>query len=234
MIFDLRSAKGSIPRRPAGQEHDSGGRGLSSVLRVLLRRLMPVLALAASVTVVSAVDKDKGRFTPPAIDSVETKQTADGVTIAAVLYNNESLASQAFGKLNPYQYGVLPVLLMIRNDSKETLKLEHMKIEYIDKDRERVEATPGNEVKYSRSPKRPNMTPSPIPGVKLGGSGKNPLANPIIEERAFSAKMLPPGESASGFVYFQTGHRGGDHVYLTRIEQAPSGKELFYFDVPLD
>jgi len=203
-------------------------------MSLVLRRLMPVLALAATVTRAWAIDKDKTRFTPPEIDSVESKQSADGVTIAAVPYNTESLAAQAFGKLNPYQYGVLPVLLMIRNDSKQTLRLQNMKVEYIDKSRERVEATPSGEVKYSRSPKRPNMTPSPIPGVRLGGGGKNPLAAPVIEERGFSAQMLPPGESAFGFVYFQTGHRSGSHVYLTGIEQAPSGKELFYFDIPLD
>jgi len=197
------------------------------------RRLMPVLVFAAGVTAAWAIDKDKARFTPPAIDSVETRQTNDGVMIAAVPYNTESLASQAFGKLNPYQYGILPVLVMIRNDSKQTLKLETMRIEYIDKSRERVEATPAGEVKYSRSPKRPSYSPSPIPGVRIGG-GKNPLANSVIEERAFTAKMLPPGENAWGFVYFQTGHRSGSHIYLTGIEQAPSGKELFYFDVPLD
>lgn len=200
----------------------------------VFRKLMPVLVLAAGVTAAWGIDKDKARFTPPAIDSVETKQTADGVTIAAVPYNTEPLAAQAFGKLNPYQYGVLPVLLMMRNDSKQTLKLEPMRIEYIDKSRERVEATPAAEIKYSRSPRRPNYNPSPIPGVRIGGRGKNPLANSVIDERAFAAKMLPPGESAWGFVYFQTGHRPGAHLYLTGIEQAPSGKELFYFDVPLD
>jgi len=194
---------------------------------------MPILALAASIPAVSAVDKDNGRFTPPAIASVETKQTSDGLTIAAVPYHTESLASQAFGKLNPYQYGILPVLVIMRNDSKETLRLEHMRVEYIDTSRERIESTPSGEVKYARAPKRPNMSPGPIPGIRLGGK-KNPLAASEIEERAFSAKMLPPGESAYGFIYFQTGHRSGSHVYITGIEQASTGKDLFYFDVPLD
>jgi len=55
-----------------------------------------------------------------------------------------------------------------------------------------------------------------------------------FEGRAFGAKMLPPGESAHGFVYFFTGHRTGSRIYLTGIQQAATGKELFYFDVPLD
>jgi len=194
---------------------------------------MPILALAASITGTWAVDKDKDkRFTPPEIDSVETKQTATGVTIAVVPYNSDSLAKNAFGKLNPYEHGVLPVLLMIRNSSKETLQLQNMRVEYIDKSRERIDAVPAGEVKYARGPKRPSMTPSPIPGLKLGK--KNPLGAEEIEGRAFGAKMLPPGESAHGFVYFFTGHRTGSRIYLTGIQQAATGKELFYFDVPLD
>jgi hypothetical protein len=46
--------------------------------------------------------------------------------------------------------------------------------------------------------------------------------------------MLPPDESAYGFVYFRTGHRPGAKLYVTGLEDASSGKELFYFDVPLD
>jgi len=202
-------------------------------MNFVLRRLMPILALAASITATLAVDKDKGRFTPPTIESIETKQTGNGVTVAVVPYHTEALASQAFGKLNPYQHGITPVLLIIRNDSKESLSLERMQVEYIDKTRERIEATPAGEVKYGRSPKRPSMTPSPIPGIRLG-SKKNPLAAAEIEGRAFAAKMLPPGESAHGFLYFQTGHRSGSHIYITGITQASTGKELFYFDVPLD
>lgn len=194
---------------------------------------MPILALAVSITAGYAVDKDKAKFTPPAIDSVETKQTGSGLTIAVVPYHTDSKASEAFGKLNPYQYGITPVLVMMRNDSKDALSLEKMRAEYIDKTRDRIEATPAAEVKYARAPKRPNMNPGPIPGIKLG-SKKNPLAAEEIEGRAFSAKMLPPGETAYGFLYFQTGHRSGSHIYITGITQASTGKELFYFDVPLD
>ena len=45
--------------------------------------------------------------------------------------------------------------------------------------------------------------------------------------------MLPPGEQANGFFYFQTSHRRGAKIYLTGIREANSGKELFYFEIPL-
>ena len=62
---------------------------------------------------------------------------------------------------------------------------------------------------------------------------KNPLQSPVIIERAFSAKMLPPGESAYGFVYFQTGHTRAARLYITGITEAQTSQELFYVEVPL-
>jgi hypothetical protein len=46
--------------------------------------------------------------------------------------------------------------------------------------------------------------------------------------------MLPPGDSAYGFFYFQTGHSRGTSLYISGIREAQSGKELFYFEIPLD
>jgi hypothetical protein len=44
--------------------------------------------------------------------------------------------------------------------------------------------------------------------------------------------MIPPGQSAGGFFYFQTGHRPGARLYVTGIGEASSGRELLYFEFP--
>jgi hypothetical protein len=77
------------------------------------------------------------------------------------------------------------------------------------------------------------MIPGPTGGIKIGKGKKNPLDAWEIEGRAFSAQMLPPGQSAFGFFYFQTAIQTGSTLYLNGIEEAKSGKELFYFEVPL-
>ena len=200
----------------------------------LVRKSLPLLlGLVASISVAPAIDKDKKKFTPPALESVESKLVNNGVTVAAIPYHTETLAKTAFGKVHPYEHGVLPVLIVVQNDSTLAIGLKALKFEYIDRDRTRIEATPAAEVPYLHGPKRPTFTPSPIPGI--GGRGKkNPLAAEEIELRAWAAKMLPPGESAHGFVYFRTGHRPGARVYVTGLQEAATGKDLFYFDVPLD
>jgi hypothetical protein len=199
----------------------------------LRRNCLPLLlTLVASISIVEGADKDKNKFSPGPASSFASKQTDNGVTIAAVAYDTEALASTAFGKMNPYSRGVLPVLVVIQNDSKQSVKLERMDVQYIAADREKIEPTSPRDVPLLRAPKRPNMNGTPLPG--LGGRNKNPLGGPEIEGRAFAAKMLPPGESAHGFFYFQTGHRGGAKLYMKGLEEAATGKELFYFEIPLD
>ena len=177
------------------------------------------LLLLLSISTVVGLDKDK-KFTPPDIASVETKTVNDGVTLAAVPYNTSGQAKTAFGKVNPY--GILLVFVMIRNDTKKSVKLDRIKLEYIDRDRSRIENTQAAEVPFVKGPERPSFNPSPIPGVRL--KKKNPLAADEIEMRAWAAKMLPPGESAHGFVYFRTGHRPGAKLYVTGLEDAATGK----------
>jgi hypothetical protein len=48
-----------------------------------------------------------------------------------------------------------------------------------------------------------------------------------------SAQMLPPGQSASGFFYFQTALQPGATLYLNGLYEAASGKEILYFELPL-
>ena len=149
-------------------------------------------------------------------------------------FDTEAKASLAFGKLNPNQYGILPVLVILQNDGDQTLTLEGMRLEYILPTRQHLEATPAREVPYTRGTDRPKVYSNPLPIPRAGGLKKNPLNAWEIEGRAFSAKMLPPGQSASGFFYFQASSTPGSVLYLTGIREASSRRELFYMEIPFD
>ncbi|MDX2152393.1 MAG: hypothetical protein SFV54_16765 [Bryobacteraceae bacterium] len=196
-----------------------------------MSRLIKCLILTfAALSVLGAGDKDKTPFKAAPASSYEYKLAVDGLLVAVQPFDNDELVKSAFGKLNPNQYSVLPVLVVMQNDSKKPLRLDNIKVELVLPNRDRVEATPASDVRYARAPKRPNMgNPLPFPRRV----GKNPLDKPEIEERAFAAKVILPGESASGFFYFQTGYRGGSTFYLTGVKDAQSGQELFYFEIPL-
>jgi hypothetical protein len=192
---------------------------------------MAVLFMGAA-TLVADTEKDAAKFSPGPASSYPAKQTNDHVTVAAVAYDTEELAHTAFGKLNPNQYGVLPVLVIIQNDTDQALKLEHLQVEYTGIEGRRVEATPASEVQTLGGTERPDVPVArPIP---IHRKHKNPLAAWEIDGRSFAAKLLPAHESVNGFFYFQTTHRPGSKFYLTGIKVAATGQDIFYFEIPLD
>jgi len=190
------------------------------------------LALCLSIAAAFAADKDSA-FRPAPAASYPHHQTNAKVTIGVDAYLSGEKIKVAFGKVDPYQYGVLPVLVVIQNDGDQTLRIKGMKAEYVGPRGDRIPATPASDVKFARPPSRPGVIPGPTGPIAMKGK-KNPLDEWEIEGRALTAEMLPAGNSASGFVYFQSGLQRGATIYLSGITEAASGKELFYFEIPLD
>ena len=193
------------------------------------------LALFLSITAAFAADKEPPPFKPGPAAGFVNHQTNAQVTIGVEPYVTDDKVPTAFGKVNPYQYGVLPVLVVVQNDSDKTIKLSGIKAQYVDPGHDRVDATPARDVRYLQPPSRPNV-PDGSPGGRVRGAltkKKNPLDDWTIEGRSFTAAVLPPGQSASGFFYFQADLRHGSTIYLSGLTEAASGKELFYFEIPL-
>ena len=183
------------------------------------------------MSIAAAFAADKAPFKAAPAASYANKQTNDGLTIAAEAFTNPDKLRTAFGKLDPNEFGILPVLVVVQNDGKDSIRLDRIKVEYVSP-KVRAEATPPRDVKYARGVQRPGVVQGPAGRVKVWGK-KNPLDAWEIEGRAFAAQILPPGQSASGFFYFQSEPQPKASIYINGIIEAKSGKELFYFDVPL-
>jgi hypothetical protein len=189
------------------------------------------LALLLSITAAFAADKQPP-FKPGPAASFANRQTNDKVTMGVEPYILSEKVKLAFGKLDPYQYGVLPVLVVIQNDSGAAIKLDRIHAEYVGPNQDRVDATPAREVRYLQGAERPRVMTGPTGSAKVLKK-KNPLDAWEIEGRAFAAQMLPPGQSANGFFYFQTGLQRGATIYITGLTEAASGQELLFFELPL-
>ena len=197
------------------------------------------LALLTSIAAVLAPNKawpagkDQPKFTPGPAASYESHQTSEKVTIGVAAYVSDEENRPVFGKHNPYTYGVLPVLVVIQNDGPKSIRVDPLELVLVSPSRDRVDATPAKDVRFLAGPSKPGVVPNPLPtGPRIGGR-KNPLDTWEIEGRAFAAKVLPPGQSASGFVYFQSGFQRGSSLYLSGLREADSGKDLLYFEIPL-
>jgi len=183
-----------------------------------------------SIATAHAADKETPFKAQPAA-SYAAHQTNQQITIGVDPYTNTDKI--AFGKLDPNEHGILPLLVVIQNDTERSVRLSGMKVEYLGPNRERIEATPAKEVRYLRPPQRPNMIGGPGSKVKVLKPKKNPLDAWEIEGRAFAAQMLPPNNSANGFFYFQTPLQPRSTIYVSGMADAGTGKEILYFEIPL-
>lgn len=163
--------------------------------------------------------------------SYPLKQALDGVTIAVKPYDTAELAREAFGKFNPNQYEVVPVLVVIENGRKNAIRMDRVKVEYIIPGVGKLENSTVPELLGLVSPTKPNMNPSPLP-IPRRKVKNNPFNTPEMEQRAWAAKVIAPGESANGFFYFQTKHHTSGKFYLTGLFEPATGAELFYYEIP--
>jgi hypothetical protein len=201
----------------------------------IFKRLALLTSIAAVLAPYKAgAAKEHPKFTPGPAAGYASHQTNDKVTIGVAAYVSDEETRPVFGKHNPYDYGVLPVLVVIQNDSGQSIRVDHLEAVLVSPSRDRIEATPASDVRYLTGPRKPNLITGPIPvgGPKISHH-KSPLNTWEIEGRAFAAQMLPPGQSASGFFYFQSGFQRGSTLYLSGLREASSGKELLYFEIPL-
>jgi hypothetical protein len=196
-----------------------------------MRRVALIVLL--SITVVYAADKDKDRFVAGPASSYKGHQTLDKITIAAVPFATDDEARKAFDKTNPNKHGLLPVLVVIENGTGKTLRLD-LQTSFVTANGEKIEATPPGDAIYVDGVKKVPKLYTPLPNPLPHRDKKGPLNIWEIPGRAFVVKLIPPGETASGFFYFQTAHEEGSKLYLTGIRDANTGKDYFYFEVPLE
>ncbi len=176
------------------------------------------LGLAAAVGSVGADDKAFRAGTA----SEYAHQTSEQVTIGAKSYGTEELTAEAFGKKTDLlRYGVLPVLVVIENKREKTLDLRDLEVNLVAADGRHAGPVSPEDIPFlGKRTKPPKINPVPNPLPKK----KNSLNAPQIVERAFAAKMLPPGDSASGFFYFEAKPEPGDKLYLNGLRDTPSGQ----------
>jgi hypothetical protein len=161
-------------------------------------------------------------------------QTSEQVLAGAKAFDNADLVTEAFGKkVDLLKYGVLPVLVVVENKRDKSIDLKDLEVSLVATDGRHVAPVSPDDLPLvakdgRRRPKQPGEgIPLPLP------QKKNPLADPVIGARAFVSKMLPPGDSTSGFFYFEAQAEVGDSIYLSGMKDARSRKEILYFEFPL-
>ena len=203
-------------------------------------RRIPVWVVV--VGVLAAVGGDKTFSPPPAANAKtypahETHED-EGVTIAIDPYDTPEKA--AVFKLKYGGLGLLPVRLIISNESSKTLMLQDLKVEYITAHRDKLQPATKDDLyrRISRPEKaagRPKIN-LPIPGPRKQPAAISRDAAQEIDSAMFLPVPVTPSSTNSGFLFFDvldiSNPEAGAHIYISGIKEAT--KEIFYFDIPLD
>jgi hypothetical protein len=172
---------------------------------------------------------DPPKVRPREAASYDARDSHEGITIAAEAYTSDEQIKAAFGKSDPRKFGVLPLYVVFFNTSKDALRLDALELT-LERGRERFPQIPAIDVSRRI---HGIQVPNGIKPIKI----KSPISSIVDQE--FLLKMVPPGETAGGFLYFDrfagalSLGQDDTRLYLNRIQWAGSGHELLYFEIAL-
>jgi hypothetical protein len=140
--------------------------------------------------------------------------------------------------VNYHDYDLLPIFMVITNDSDQPISLAGMKPQLVTVKRDKLSAATTDDMLRRLSHPAPRNVPSPIPlPTKKVKGGVNAKTQEEINRAMFSAHAVEPHSTLAGFLFFDVSDiqapLAGAHFYLTGIRDA-GGNELMYFEIPME
>lgn len=213
---------------------------LTDMLRHSLKFAIPLTLAVALATCAAAAKK----ASPPvqAATKYPAKDTheKEHVTIAAEPF--ETRAKGEFFRNDYAGHSILPVRIVIQNDSDAPLDLNQARMQFIAGDGTKLPAATPDELNR-RLFRFNDIKQKRIPGTPITYR-PTPVDKKILEDDkdfSFSQTVIPPHTSASGFLFYDIkdiddSPLRGAELYVKMIHAKDAGKdnELFGFSVPFD
>jgi hypothetical protein len=191
---------------------------------------MPLLSYAAKDFVMPTPQ-------PAKTYAAHDEHLSEAVTVALDPYDTDDKAKIFIVHYN--DLGIVPIFVIITNDSDQPVALAGMKAQLVTGDRTKLD--PDNEDDIYRRIAHPhasatNRYPLPFPSKKVKGSvDSKTIAE--IQSAQFGAKAVEPHSTQAGFLFFDVSEiptpLAGAHFYLTGVRDV-KGDELMYFEVSLE
>lgn len=205
-------------------------------LRPRFAVILAASVLALSVTCAAKKEFSLPKLKPAAAYPAHDYHSNEKVTAGVDPYDTPEKA-KIF--VVPYhEMDLLPLLLVITNDSNSPIVLSDMKVQLVTSDGSKL--TPQTEDDVYRRVSHPTASttrvPLPFPTRRVKGGVNTKEWNEITNAQ-FKAKAVEPLSSQGGFLFFDVSDMKhplqGAHLYVTNVRDA-SGNMLMYFDVPLE
>jgi hypothetical protein len=182
--------------------------------------------------------------TPPAVqpatDFAAVEVHADEqLAIAAEPYDTKE--KMELFRIDYVSHGVLPVRLIVTNNSNRPISLRDARILFVTSRGDRLQAAEPEDVERLMTLKEKQGTKIPLPGPLPPIHKKPKASDKDIEQDfdtfEFQALVIEPHTTRAGFLFYNVS--GVSHplrgalLNLHTIKDA-DGRELFYFEIPFD
>jgi hypothetical protein len=163
----------------------------------------------------------------------------DKVAIAAVPYDTPEKGS--FFRIKYLQYGFMPIRIIVTNNGDKPISLIDARINFITAAGDKIPAAEPEDVQRRLGGiKRPDggyKLPGPLPRIGNKSGNKNKDVDQDFQTYEYSAVAVEAHTTRAGFLFYDveglTNPLVGAKLNLRMLRNA-DGKELFYFEIPLD
>jgi hypothetical protein len=161
------------------------------------------------------------------------------LAIAAEPYDTKEKV--ALFRVDYLAHGVMPVRLIVTNNSDRPISLRDARIIFVTATGDRIQAAEPEDVERLMTRKDREGTkvpmPGPIPAIHLKGKATDKDIEQDFATFEFQALVVEPHTTRAGFLFYDLS--GLEHplqggiLNLHTIKDA-DGKDLFYFEIPFD
>lgn len=201
-------------------------------LRKLLIGTVVLLPLAYLAAKDFSLPRAKPAFSYPAHDH----HSDENVTVAIDPYETAAKANIFNGHYAENE--LLPVFVVITNDSDQPVELSEIKSELVTSDRTKLSPLSEDDIFRRLSHPKASGTRYPVPfPTKKAKGGVDSKTRDEVESALFRARAVEPKSTQAGFMFFDISDLSsplrGANFYLTGVRNS-SGHDLMYFEVSLD
>ena len=205
----------------------------------MARAVLAAALLCLAPTALRAADHKSAPPAKPASEYAANDTHADEhVTIAAEPCDDPKLCS--FFRLPYIQHGLLPVRVIITNDSDRALSLDDARLQFISANEDKIPAATEDDINrriftlHSTQPIHIPLDPFPIK--------RTPVDKKITQDDndfGFQTTVVKPHSTLAGYLFYDISGLDdpalkGAQLYIKMVHALDPDQELFAFTIPFD
>jgi hypothetical protein len=201
------------------------------------------LAVLVSMLLVACASAFPQTNPAPATAADLSHDRHDGMDVSVDPYSNSERAKEKFGKANPLDAGILPVEVLIRNETDQAVRLKldtiQLSIQFPGGRRQDIDSL--SPVEVADLIAHPGGTPEPkarrLPVPLVSKDKKTQKLAEILQPLSLDSDVVPPKSTIHGFLFFNLSRDmslvGSSSLYIPDALVIPTNQPMMFFEVPL-